>query len=143
MNDTAAMAPAIPQIHLPANGPPELHGVRCVDCGQAYLARPTACPACCSRKPMEEFAMRGDGKLYSWTVIYRSFPGVRTPFVMAVVDMAEGLALRGTLEGVDPDPAALRFDLPVRFAFRDSGQRDEQGRPYVSFVFVPAEETVQ
>jgi hypothetical protein len=62
---------------------------------------------------------------------------------MAVVDLEDGSTLRGTLADIDPDPAAIRFDMPVRLAFRDSGQQDAAGKPYLSYIFVPDEERAQ
>ena len=132
--------PAIPQLRIPADAPPYLAGARCADCGQVYLARPVACPKCFSRKDMAEVALAERGKLYSYSIIHRSFPGVKVPFVMAVVDLEDGSTLRGTLADVEPDPAAIRFDMPVRLVFRDSGQRDAAGQPYLSYIFVPDEE---
>lgn len=89
---------------------------------------------------MAEVALAGRGKLYTYTIIHRSYPGVKTPFVMAVVDLEDGVTLRGTMIGIVPDPKALRFDMPVKLAFQDSGQKDASGRPYLSYVFVPDEE---
>jgi uncharacterized OB-fold protein len=80
------------------------------------------------------------GKLYSFTVVHRSFPGVRTPFVMAIVDLDDGLAIRGTLEDIDPSVEAIAFDLPVRLEFRHSAQRAAGGGSYLTFVFVPDRE---
>jgi len=71
-------------------------------------------------------------------VIPRTFPGVKTPFVAATVELDGGGVLKGTLLEVEPDPAKLAFDMPVRLVFRDSGQKDKDGRPYLNYYFVPA-----
>ena len=143
MEGGGIFVPAIPQLRSPADAPPWLAGARCADCGQVYLVRPVACPKCFSRKAMDEVALAERGKLYSYTIIHRSFPGVSVPFVMAVVDLADGATLRGTLADIWPDPAAIRFDMPVRLVFRDSGQTDAAGQPYLSYIFVPDEEAAQ
>ena len=81
----------------------------------------------------------GTGKLYSWAVIHRSYPGITVPFVSAIVDLDGGMTLKGTLRDVDLE--ALRPGLAVRVAFDDAGgARDSQGAPYVGFHFVPKEE---
>ena len=85
-------------------------------------------------------ALSGRGKLYTYTIIHRSYPGVKTPFVMAVVDLDDGVTLRGTMIDVAADPAAIRFDMRVKTIFRESGQKDASGHPYLSYVFVPDEE---
>ena len=136
MDTLAAAVPAVPQIRIGAAGAPAFWAVRCADCGQALPARPLACPRCASRTPMAEFPLEGPGTLYNWRLVHRSFPGVPVPVIQVVVDMAEGLTLRGNLEGVAPDPAALAFDLPVRLAFRESDQRDAAGHPFLVYTFV-------
>ena len=143
MEAATHFVPAIPELRIPPDAAPYLAGARCADCGQVYLARPMACPKCFSRKEMAEVALAERGRLYSYTIIHRSFPGVNVPFVMAVVDLADGATLRGTLADVEPDPAAIRFDMPVRLIFRDSGQLDAAGQPYLSYIFVPDEEAAQ
>lgn len=141
MGGRLEQVPAIPQIRIGPGGMPALLAVRCPDCGQCHFERPLACPKCLSRRPMEELPLGGLGTLYSYTIVHRSFPGVTTPFVMAVVDMAEGVTLRGNLHGVEPDPEAIPFGLPVRLVFPQSSQRDETGRPYLIYAFEP--ETAQ
>ena len=137
MNAYHDMVPATPSIRIPEKGEPYLEGFICADCGQAFLEEPSACPKCGSRKPMYSRVLEPRGTVYSYTIVHRSFPGVKTPFVMVVVDMADGLTMRASLEGVAPEPSAVAFDMPVRLEFRDSGQADAEGHHYLSYVFVP------
>lgn len=137
MTDTLEMVPAVPEVRIAANSEPYLEGARCTACGQAFLNAPTACPKCYARDGIEPLRLDPRGKVYSYTIVSRSFPGVKTPFAMVVVDMVDGLAMRATLVDVDPVPEAITFDMPVRLEFRDSGQRNADGQPYLSYVFVP------
>jgi uncharacterized OB-fold protein len=137
MSGQLEWVPAIPQIRIGQAGKPMLLAVRCNDCGQIHFERPLACPRCLSRAPMDELPLLGLGTLYSYTIVHRSFPGVKTPFVMAIVDMAEGTTLRGNLHGIEPDPEAIPSGLPVRLVFQESGQRDENGQPYLIYAFEP------
>jgi uncharacterized OB-fold protein len=131
---------AIPQIRLGSDRKPRLFGERCLNCKQVYLEGKVACPRCFCRDAMQPIELSPCGKLYSFTIVHRSFPGVRTPFVMAIVDLDDGLAIRGTLEDIEPSAEALPFDLPVRLEFRHSGQHAAGGSPYLTFVFVPDQE---
>jgi len=137
MTDTLEMIPAVPEVRIAANDDPYLEGARCTACGQAFLNAPTACPKCYARGSIEPLRLDLHGKVYSYTIVSRSFPGVKTPFAMVVVAMADGLSMRATLTDVDPVPGGIAFDMPVRLEFRDSGQRDADGHPYLSYVFVP------
>jgi len=78
------------------------------------------------------------GKVYTYTIVSRSFPGVKTPFVSAVVDLDGGGCLPGVLLDVTPAPSAITYDMPVDVVFRDTGQRAADGRPFVSHYFVSA-----
>jgi uncharacterized OB-fold protein len=135
-----ALVAAIPQIRLGSDRKPHLFGERCVNCKQVYFEAKVACPRCFCRDAMESIELSPCGKLYSFTIVHRSFPGVPTPFIMAIVDLDDGLALRGTLKDIEPTAEAIAFDLPVRLEFRESGQRTARGSPYMTFAFVPDQE---
>jgi uncharacterized OB-fold protein len=77
-------------------------------------------------------------KLYAFTIVHRSFPGVTTPFVDAVVDLDDGAHLKGTLLDVEPDPEKIPFDLPVRIVYREATPINAKGKPYLTYYFVPA-----
>ncbi|HMV72439.1 MAG TPA: OB-fold domain-containing protein [Pseudomonadales bacterium] len=115
-----------------------LAGSRCTACNAVFLGERRVCAACGARERMVTRRLGDRGRVYSFTAVCRSFPGVPVPFVMAVVDLDDGPTLRGTL--CDVEPRQVRFDMPVRVVFRDSGQRDASGAAYISFAFVPERE---
>lgn len=80
------------------------------------------------------------GSLYNYTVVHRSFPGVITPFVMAIVDLDDGPTVRGTLRGLQPDAGAseMMFGMPVEVIVEDSTQVDQDGRNLRTFHFIPS-----
>ncbi len=112
-----------------------LAGSRCADCKAVFLGERRVCAACGARDRMVTLRLGDRGRVYSFTTVCRSFPGVPVPFVMAVVDLDDGPTLRGTLRDIDPQQ--VRFDMPVRVVFGDSGQRDASGAAYIVFAFVP------
>jgi uncharacterized OB-fold protein len=95
-----------------------------------------ACPACGATDALERVRLGSQGTIHAHTVVHRSYPGVKTPFVSVVVDLDGGGTVRGTLTDVDP-LAHLPVDLRVDMVFRDTGQRDKEGRPFLSYFFVP------
>ncbi len=139
MSDTQLSGvPVLPFIHVDDRGQASLHGSRCGACGVVVLGRPAICPKCTARGQMRPIELAQHGTLYTYTIVHRSFPGVKTPFVAATVDLAGGGTLKGVLEGVAPDPAAIAFDMPVKLVFRATDQHDKGGRPYLAYFFVPA-----
>lgn len=128
--------PAHKSIRVADDGEAWIEAYRCGSCG-AVVSEPTiACRACAVRHPPAAFRAAGQGRLYSWTVVARSYPGVAVPFVSAIVDLDDGPTLKGTLRGVDP--ATLVAGMPVAVRFDDAGGAvDKEGAAFVGFHFVP------
>ena len=113
-----------------------VEGCRCGACGAVMVAAGMACRRCGSRDQLESFRAVQTGKVFTWTVVHRSYPGISVPFVSAIVDLDDGLTLKGTLREVDP--ATVHAGLPVRLVMDDAGGAcDSAGAPYVGFHFVP------
>jgi uncharacterized OB-fold protein len=123
---------------VPESGKAFIEGHRCTKCGAAYLEPHIACPRCFDRSGLATFQASNRGKVHTYTVVHRSYPGVKTPFVSVIVDLDDGLVLKGTLEGVEPVPSDKLFGLPVRMAFKPVDKTNAQGSPYVIYYFEPA-----
>lgn len=120
-----------------ADGSAWVEGYRCQACRAAFPEPTMACRACASRTPPAPFRAAQSGRLYTWSVVHRSYPGIAVPFVSAIVDLDDGLTLKGTLREVDV--ADLREGLAVRLVMDDcGGAKDQQGVPYAGFHFEPA-----
>ena len=137
-NSFEGMVPSVPYLKLDEKGEPYLAGCACGKCGQIFFGEREICAKCAARGAMKKIRLGETGKVYSYTIIHRSFPGVKTPFVAVTVDLDSGGTLKGTLLDAEPDPAKIPFDMKVRTVFRDSGQKDKEGRPYLNYYFVPA-----
>lgn len=120
------------------NGKPYLAGARCKACGHVYVGERTVCAKCAARNQMEPVRLAETGKVYVYTVVHRSFPGVETPFVDVIVDLDDGAHIKGTLLGVPPDPERIPFDLPVRVVYREATPVNKPGKPYLTYAFEPA-----
>lgn len=137
--DLAALKPVTPFVKAPEEGPPYLEGSKCMACDEVQVGERTACPRCGARDRMKSIRLADTGRLYNYTVVYRNFPGVEVPFVSAIVDLDGGGTLKGNLIEVEPDPAKLSFDMPVKLVFRDAGRADKAGNRYLAYFFTPAE----
>lgn len=128
--------PAHRTVRIGIDGQPWIEAFRCEACGAVTDSRTMACRACASRIPPSPFRVGQSGKLWSWSVVHRSYPGIAVPFVSVIVDMDDGLTLKGTLR--DVASAGLLPGLPVRLEFDDAGgAHNNEGAPYVGFHFVP------
>ncbi|MEU1411472.1 Zn-ribbon domain-containing OB-fold protein [Streptomyces sp. NPDC005731] len=94
---------------------------RCAACGRAHHYPREFCPHCWSDDVVWE-AASGRATLYTWSVVHRNdLPPFRdrTPYVAAVVDLAEGP--RMMTEVVECEEAELRVGMGLRATFRAAG----------------------
>jgi len=136
--DTLGPRPALPWIRL--DGPePFVEGRLCRACGARTAATHLACPACGARNSIETYRAPTTGKLHAYSIVRRSYPGVPVPFISAIVDLDDGLTLKGNLINVAAEPGALPVGMPVRMVFGDAlGRTDKDGASYVAFFFEPS-----
>lgn len=136
--DTAALKSVAPFLKVSPDGAHYLAGSKCGKCGEVVVGTRDVCGKCGNRKSLEHIKLANTGKLYNFTIVYRNFPGVPVPFISAIVDLDGGGTLKGNLLDVEPDPAKIKFDMPVKVVFRDAGRKDKEGNSYLAYFFVPA-----
>lgn len=130
--------PMASYVRIGDDGTPFLQGFRCDACREVLQAQHRACPNCAAVGRMHPVQLSPHGTLYTYTIVHRSFPGVKTPLVSAVVRLEDGVFIKGNLEGVAPAPEALPFDMPVRVDFEWMEPRDGQDGRLIRPVFHPA-----
>ena len=132
--------PAVPYLKIPENGEPYLEAYKCGQCGATFLGERDVCSKCGARDQMSAVTLPNTGKLYSYSIVHRSFPGIAVPYVSAIVDLDDGTASKGNLINVDPDPESIPFDMPVEVVYDDAlGRKDADGNAYLSYFFQPAD----
>jgi uncharacterized protein len=130
--------PATSYTVIPPAGEPYLSASRCRRCGATFLGARDHCGSCTTRDEMEPVNLSGNGHLYNYTIVYRSYPGIRVPFVSAIVDLDCGGTVKGNLIDIEPDPAKLKFGMPVRMVFRGAELANADGAGFLAHFFVPA-----
>ena len=117
-----------------------LIGSKCGSCGTLDFPPRAVCPKC-GRKSvgkMERTKLKGTGKVVTYTVIHdapKDFEMMK-PYVLAIVELDEGL--RVTSQVIDVDPAAVKIGMPVETAFRKLGEEGEAGVIHYGYKFRPA-----
>jgi uncharacterized OB-fold protein len=121
---------------------PHLVGSKCGSCGAVFLdiKRP-ACSKCGAPGNLQQIQLSDKGKVWVFSVIHQSFPGVKTPYVTAVVDLPEGVSVKSNLIDVDPDELEKNpqkaFGMPVELVVNQVST-DRQGNPVMAFQFRPS-----
>jgi uncharacterized OB-fold protein len=130
--------PVVDYLKLPENGDPFLEGHKCSKCNAMFLGERKVCSSCFSRDCLEAVKLSNTGKLYSYSIVFRSFPGIDVPYISAIVDLDGGGTIKGNLIDVEPDPEKIKFDMPVKIIFDDAlGRKDADGNSYISYFFKP------
>tara|TARA_A100001015_G_scaffold278173_2_gene338112 strand:+ start:3034 stop:3453 length:420 start_codon:yes stop_codon:yes gene_type:complete len=130
--------PAVPYIKIPDGADPYLEAQKCGSCGSTFLGERDVCSKCGARDQMSSIKLPNSGKLYSFSIVHRSFPGIEVPYISAIVDLDDGTAIKGNLINVEPDPEKIEFDMPVEVIFADAlGRKDKEGNSYLSYFFQP------
>jgi len=130
--------PVVDYLKLPENGDPFLEGHKCSKCNAMFLGERKVCSSCFSRDSLEAVKLNNTGKLYSYSIVFRSFPGIDVPYISAIVDLDGGGTIKGNLIDVEPDPEKIKFDMPVEVIFDDAlGRKDADGNSYISYFFKP------
>jgi uncharacterized OB-fold protein len=135
--ETGPLRPLAPFVKIGADGKPFLEGLKCTACGEVLaVGSRRACPKCAAVGMLEPIRLAERGRLYTYTVVRRSFPGVVTPFVAALVDLDGGGTIKGNLVGLDCD--AIRFDMPLQVGFEILSAAGEPAARHVRHVFTAA-----
>ena len=96
----------------------ELVGQRCADCGVLRSPPRPMCPECHSIES-ETQTLSGRGTVYSWVMPrYPRIPGFEGTYIVAVIDLAEGIRFVSNL--CDVDYADVEPDMPVEVFFEDT-----------------------
>ena len=130
--------PVVEYLKLPEDGDPYLEGHKCGDCNSIFLGEREVCSNCTARGKIEPVKLSNKGKLYSYSITFRSFPGIDVPYISAIVDLDGGGTVKGNLIDCEPDPEKIEFDMPVEVVFDDAlGRKDSEGNSYISYFFKP------
>jgi uncharacterized OB-fold protein len=92
----------------------ELRIQRCLDCGTLRHPPGPMCPSCGAAKP-DYVVASGRGEVFSYVVHHHPpVPGKELPFVVALVELEEGVRMLGEL--LDVDPREVSIGMPVESA---------------------------
>ncbi len=128
----------VPFLRVPENGgKPYLVGQKCSQCGAVYLGSRVACSKCTATGPFSEIRLSDNGKLWVYSIVHQSAPGVPTPYIAAIVDLPEGVSIRCTIIDTEPDPQKIQFGMPVEMVTKKV-REDKEGNDVIAFFFRPS-----
>jgi uncharacterized OB-fold protein len=113
------------------DGQPALMGSRCRACGAVEFPSRPICPAC-GAEGTEPAAVGRRGRIRASAVVHHAPIGFVAPYVVALVDLAEGPVVFCPITGCPPDDAAVPPGAPVELVIapaRPGGADVFQFRP--------------
>ena len=129
--------PAVDFLKIPETGAPYLEGLKCKNCSAIYLGPRAVCSKCGARDQLAAHKLGTKGKLYAYSIVHRSFPGVEVPYISAIVDLEGGGTVKGNLIGIDPDPVKIKMGMPVEVVYEIAPRKDKEGNEYLTYYFKP------
>jgi uncharacterized OB-fold protein len=133
--------PIVPYLRIPQSPgeKPYLWGMKCKACGCAYLGKRLACAKCCAVDDFEDIRFSSHGTLRAFTVVHQTAPGIKVPFIAAIVELPEGTGVRCNIEGVEPAGEKVAPLLGKRMEmFIEKVAEDREGNDVIAFKFRPA-----
>ncbi len=120
---------------------PYLEALGCQRCDKLFLDARRHCAACGARDALAPTRLQQTGQLHAYTVVHRSLPGVKVPYISALVDLDGGGTVKGNLLEVAPDPSAIQIGMRVQLTYplieRGPSATGESRAPILSYAFVP------
>jgi uncharacterized OB-fold protein len=134
---TGGPLPVVPYLKIPDGGDPYLESWRCKQCGADFLGERSTCSSCGTQGKLEATKLSNHGKLYVYSIVHRSFPGIEVPYVSSIVDLDGGGTVKGNLINIEPDPAKIEMGMPVEVVYQIAPRKDAEGNEYLTYYFQP------
>lgn len=111
-----------------------LEGQRCSACRAVQFPPRTVCRICRERR-LEPYRLSGRGSVYSHSEVAQAPRGFAGPYLVALVQLEEGLLLTAQLTDVDPQDVVI--GLPVEMVTRRIQEQGSRGYLVYGYKFRP------
>jgi uncharacterized OB-fold protein len=130
---TATVVPLVDYLIL--GDEPHLEVNECTACKAHFFDRRNAC-ANCSGTEFTKVVIPNEGEVRSFTIVTFAAPGVKVPFVSAIIDCG-GTSVRANLVDVEADPEHVTLGMKVKLSTFSMGT-DSAGVEAIGFGYAPA-----
>jgi uncharacterized OB-fold protein len=132
---------------------PALLAAHCQDCGRTSFPVRESCPACGSDREPNIVTLSKNGEVYSYTVVRQAPAGLKTPYVLAYVDLpADSVRVMARLETTSPEDVRVGMavelsTLPLSETLENPGGASGSDAPVdgnvAMFAFRPRQEATR
>ncbi|MFY9820563.1 MAG: Zn-ribbon domain-containing OB-fold protein [Thermoanaerobaculia bacterium] len=111
-----------------------LEGQRCAACGAVQFPPRTACGAC-RGADLATHRFSGRGTVFSFAEVSQAPKGFSGPYMVAMVDLEEGVRVTAQLTDVEPED--VEIGMPVEMVTRRIQEKGPQGYLVYGYKFRP------
>lgn len=115
------------------NSRPYLLGSSCQSCKSVHFPPKGSCPSCFATE-IERVALSRRGTVYSYAIVRQAQPGFQTPYILAYVDLPEGIRLLTQLTGVSEHEVRIGMEAELVL---EPVRHDGDGTEVIGFKFRP------
>jgi uncharacterized OB-fold protein len=98
-----------------------LAGSRCRNCHEVLFPAVRDCPVCVQPDVMEDYPLRGHGKIRDYVIAERGPEGFDVPYVQAWLTLDDGPSIFSIIETPEPRAFDLKIGTPVTMVRRRFG----------------------
>lgn len=124
----------LPRYHRLTPAYYRLEGQRCASCGAVQFPSRTACGACRGRD-LETYRFSGRGTVFSFAEVAQAPKGFSGPYLVALVELEEGIRVTAQLTDVEPDE--VEIGMPVEMVTRRIQEKGPHGYLVYGYKFRP------
>lgn len=113
-----------------------LQGTQCQNCAELSFPPALICPSCRGRE-LKPYTFSGKGKVYSYSTVYNPLSQFTefVPYIVALIDLEEGIRITAQL--TDVRPSEVEIDMPVEMVIRKISEQSERGAIVYGYKFRP------
>mgnify|MGYP000858011331 FL=1 len=116
-----------------------LIGSKCGVCERVYFPPRSVCPTChrLSVGKMEQFKLKGEGEVLTFSIVHDapSQMEMQKPYVIAIVQMEEGVRITGQI--IDAELDEVKIGMKVRTTLRKVSDDGPAGVINYGYKFMP------
>ncbi len=124
----------LPRYHRLTPAYYRLEGQRCTACGAVQFPPRGACGECKGRT-LETYRFSGRGTVYSFAEVAQAPQGFAAPYVVALVELEEGIRVTAQLTDVEADE--VEIGMPVEMVTRRLQEKGPHGYLVYGYKFRP------
>jgi uncharacterized OB-fold protein len=124
----------LPRYHRLRSSYYRLEGQRCTSCTKVQFPPRSACRSC-RKATLEPHRLSGRGVVYSHAEVAQAPRGFQAPYVVALVQLEEGILVTAQLTDVEPQDVAI--GLPVEMVTRRIQEHGAHGYLVYGYKFRP------